>query len=154
VGRNLKEFYYLFTISPWSHNIPHSLIKEPKIYLTDWSLVTDPGARFENFVACHLKKSVDLWNEQGQGAFETYFLSDKWQREVDFLITCHEQPWLMVEAKTSEQTITASMHYYQEKTKTPFAFQVTKDMTYTHYNCFGKEGMCIVPAATFLSQLV
>ena len=157
IGRwieTLKEFYYLFSIPPFSHNIPHSLIKEPKVYLTDWSLVTDPGARFENFIACHLKKSVDLWNEQGQGVFSMYFLRDKRQREVDFLITREEQPWLMVEAKTSEQPIISSIYYYQEKTRAPFAFQVTKNMTYSHYNCFEKEGMLIVPAATFLSQLI
>ena len=66
----LKQFYYLFTIQPWSTNIPHSLIKEPKVYLTDWSFVQNEGARFETFVACHLKKSVDYWNERGKGEFD------------------------------------------------------------------------------------
>eukprot|EP01132_Coremiostelium_polycephalum_P000218 gene218-287_t len=157
IGRwveTLKEFFYAFTVPPWSNNIPHSLIKEPKIYVTDWSLVADPGARFENFVACHLKKSIDLWNEQGKGAFEMYFLRDKGQREVDFLVTRENQPWLLIEAKTSEQPITSAMHYYQEKTKAPFAFQVTKDMPYVSHDCFKQEGMFIVPASTFLSQLV
>jgi predicted AAA+ superfamily ATPase len=157
IGRwieTLQQFYYAFTISPWSTNIPHSLVKEPKIYLTDWSLITDAGARFENLVACHLKKTVDFWNEQGQGEFGLYFLRDKRQREVDFLITKGQRPWMLVEAKTSEQPIAASMYYYQEKTKVPYAFQVTKEMPYADYNCFSKEGMFIVPAKTFLSQLI
>ena len=33
----LSDFYYCFTIKPWSKNIVRSLIKEPKIYLWDWS---------------------------------------------------------------------------------------------------------------------
>lgn len=150
----LQQFYYAFTVFPWSTNIPHSLVKEPKVYLTDWSLVEDPGVRFENLVACHLKKSVDFWNEQGQGEFDIYFLRDKRQREVDFLITREAQPWLMIETKTSEQSLTSSMHYYQEKTKVPFAFQVTKEMPYIDYDCFAREGIFIVPATTFLSQLI
>jgi uncharacterized protein len=150
----LKQFYYLFTIQPWTTNIPHSLIKEPKIYVSDWSLVSDPGARFETFVACHLKKSVDFWCESGKGEFELFFLRDKRQQEVDFLITKDQIPWILVEVKTSEQSVTKSLHYYKEITKAPYAFQVTKDMDYIDYDCFSKEGTFIVPAKTFLSQLV
>ena len=83
-----------------------------------------------------------------------YFLRDKRQREVDFLITRDEQPWMMVEAKASVQSLSAAIHYYQEKTGAPFAFQVTKDMPYVQHDCFAQEGMFIVPATTFLSQLV
>lgn len=150
----LRQFYFAFTLQPWSKNIPHSLIKEPKVYLNDWSLIDDPGARFENFVACHLKKSVDFWSESGKGEFELYFLRDKSQREVDFLITCDRNPWILVETKTSEQTLASSIAYYQKLLAAPFAFQVTKKMPYVDCDCFSKEGTFIVPAQTFLSQLV
>lgn len=150
----LKQFYYAFTIQPYTTNIPNSLIKEPKIYLNDWSLIEDPGAGFENFVACHLKKSIDFWNEHGKGEFGMYFLRDKKQREADFLITKDGKPWFIVEAKTSEQGLTSSLHYYKEHTGAPFAFQVTKNMKYIDYDCFSKEGIFIVPSSTFLSQLV
>lgn len=157
IGRwieTLKQFYYVFTIQPWTNNIPHSLIKEPKVFLNDWSLVSDEGARFETFVAAHLKKSVDFWNESGKGDFEMYFLRDKRQREVDFLITKDGKPWIMVEAKTSEQSMSSSLHYYRELTGSPFVFQVTKNMKYVDYDCFSKEGIFIVPSSTFLSQLI
>jgi predicted AAA+ superfamily ATPase len=150
----LKQFYFAFTIQPWAKNIPHSLIKEPKVYLNDWSLIADPGARFENFIACHLKKSIDFWSESGQGDFELYFLRDKSQREVDFLVTRDQEPWLLVEAKSSEQNLTPALSYYQKLTTAPFAFQVTKNMPYYDFDCFSKEGVFIVPAQTFLSQLV
>ena len=150
----LRQFYFAFTIQPWSRNIPRSLIKEPKVYLNDWSIVSDPGSRFENFIACHLKKSIDFWSESGEGDFELYFLRDKSQREVDFLVTRDQEPWFLVEAKSSEQRLTSSLAYYQELTKAPFAFQVTKNMPYVDYDCFSKAGIFIVPAQTFLSQLV
>jgi len=150
----LNQFYYAFTIKPWSKNIPHSLIKEPKIYLYDWSLVSDEGARFENLVACHFKKSVDFWNENGLGEFELYFLRDKRQREVDFLITRDQQPWIMVEAKSTNQSLTPAVYYYQEHLQTPFAFQVIKNLDYVDVDCFSKEGIFVVPAKTFLSQLL
>lgn len=150
----LRQFYFAFTLQPWTKNIPHSLVKEPKVYLNDWSFVSDPGARFENFVACHLKKSTDFWSESGLGEFDLYFLRDKSQREVDFLITRDQNPWLLIEAKTSNQSITPALYHYQKLTGAPLAFQVTKNIPYVDYDCFSKEGNFIVPAQTFLSQLV
>jgi predicted AAA+ superfamily ATPase len=150
----LKQFYYLFTLQPWSTNIPHSLIKEPKVYLTDGSFVQDAGARFETFITCHLKKSVDYWNEQGKGEFDLFYLRDKKQREVDFLITRNNTPWILVEAKASEQPISKSFHYFKDITRAPYAFQVTQKMEYIHQDCFANEGTYIVPATTFLSQLI
>ena len=35
----LKNFYFCFTLQPWSKNLSRSLIKEPKIYLWNWALV-------------------------------------------------------------------------------------------------------------------
>jgi uncharacterized protein len=54
----LSHFYYCFMIRPWTQNVTRSLLKEPKVYLWDWSCVTDHGARVENFVASHLLKSI------------------------------------------------------------------------------------------------
>jgi predicted AAA+ superfamily ATPase len=151
----LKQFYFLFPIYPWSNNIPHSLIKEPKIYLCDWSLVPeDSGAKFENLVACHLKKSVDFWTEKGLGEFGLYFLRDKKQREVDFVVTKDQKPWFLVEVKTSMQSLSPAIKYYQMHTNAPFAFQVTRDMDYVDYDCFKTEGAFVVPYISLLSQLV
>lgn len=150
----LKQFYFAFPIYPWKNNIPHSLVKEPKIYLHDWSLINDPGARFENFVACHLKKSIDFWSEIGIDEFNLHFLRDKRQREVDFLVSRSGRPWLLIETKTSQQQISSSLLYYQKQTNAPIALQVTKNMPYIDHNCFEKEGCFIVPANTFLSQLI
>ena len=42
--RVLKSFYYCFTIQPWTKNVTRSLLKEPKVFLWDWSF-GDRGSR-------------------------------------------------------------------------------------------------------------
>ncbi|GAA5252207.1 hypothetical protein [Candidatus Rickettsia kedanie] len=73
----LEKHYYCFTIKPWSKNVVKSLIKEPKIYLWDWSQIKDIRARFANLVAVHFLKAVYFWNETGFGDFGLYYLRDK-----------------------------------------------------------------------------
>jgi predicted AAA+ superfamily ATPase len=155
--KTLEKFYYCFTIKPWSNNISRSLIKEPKIYLWDYSAIPDAGSKFENFVAIHLLKAIDLWNDQGLGEYGLYYLRDKQKNEVDFLISKNKQPWFLVEAKTSKQSLGAtSLRYFQQQTGVKYAFQVVKEMEYLDIDCFGssEESVIItVPAKTYLSQL-
>lgn len=151
----LCAFYYCFTIRPWSKNISRSLLKEPKIYLWDWSDVEDVGQRAENFIAAHLLKAVHFWTDQGLGEYKLYFLRDKEKREVDFLVTKDKQPWFLVEAKYSNNSpISESLRIFQEKTKAKYAFQVVINMPYVDVDCFSCTAPTVVPARTFLSQLV
>jgi len=150
----LSSLYYCFTIQPWSKNISKSLIKQPKVYLWDWSMISDIGARTENFIASHLLKAVQFWTDSGLGAYGLYYLRDKAKREVDFLITKNGKPWILVEAKHSEKTITSSLRYFQEVTNAPHAFQVSLNLPFVDKSCFGFREPMIVPARTFLSQLV
>lgn len=150
----LEAQYYCFSIKPWSHNVTRSLLKDPKVYLWDWSDVSDPGARFENFIACHLHKATTLWTEQGLGHFGLYFLRDKEQREVDFLVTRDNTPWFMVEAKVgSGRSLSPALAYFQKQIDVPHAFQVVHEMDYVHTSCFNEQGPLMVPARTLLSQL-
>ncbi len=151
----LKAFYYCFTIQPWSTNIGRSLIKAPKIYLWDWSFLNDPGARAENFIASQILKAVHFWTDRGLGDYALHFLRDKEKREVDFLVTKDGKPWFLVEAKASNnKSISDSLYYFQTATKAPFAFQVVIDMDYVQKDCFSADKPIIVPAKTFLSQLI
>ena len=59
----LESLYYCFTIQPWSRNVTRSLLKQPKVYLWDWYLLSDPGAKSENFVASHLLKAIHWWTD-------------------------------------------------------------------------------------------
>jgi predicted AAA+ superfamily ATPase len=151
----LKNLFFCFTIQPWSKNLNRSLIKEPKIYLWNWALIEDKGARLENLVASHLYKAVQFWTDQGFGEYSLYYLRDKDKRKVDFLVTKDRKPWFIVETKASGyQGISRWLYYYQEKLKVPHAFQLGFDLPYVDQDCFKFKGPVIVSAKTFLSQLI
>lgn len=151
----LKSLYYCYTVKPWSKNISRSLLKEPKVYLWDWSLIQDKGARFENFVASHLLKATQTWTDLGLDEYELFYIRTIDKEEVDFLVTQNGRPWLLVEAKSSDNNrISKYLYKYHEQTGAKYAFQVVHDMAYVDKNCFEFEGPLIVPAMTFLSQLV
>ena len=151
----LNAFYYCFQIKPWSRNVTRPLMKQPKIYLYDWSQVKDEGARYENFIACHLNKSVDYWNDLGFGDYDLFFIRDKEKREVDFLITKNQEPWFLVEVKSSRKMgLHKQLFTFQEQLKTKHAFQIVFDMEYEEKDCFSYTQPVIVPYTTFLSQLM
>ncbi len=120
----LEQFYYLFSIRPFSKSIVRSLKKEPKIYLYDWCEVPHEAFRFENVVALHLLKAVNTWKALGQGDMNLFYLRDKDKREVDFLITVKGTPYLLVECKLNDENISNNLLAFQEKTRVPVAVQV------------------------------
>lgn len=152
--RILSNLYFCFTLPPWSKNISKSLVKQPKIFLWDWAMLSDIGARNENFIASHLLKAVQFWTDAGFGNYQLYYLRDTLKREVDFLITQEDQPWILVEVKSSQKGISSSLSYFQEQTKAPFALQVCLELPFVPRDCFIEGKPIQVPARTFLSQLV
>lgn len=150
----LKSFYYCFSIQPWSKNISRSLLKEPKLYLWDWSLVESEGHRHENIVASHLLKATHFWTDRGWGEYSLYHLRTKDQLKTDFLVTKDKKPWFLVEVKTKTQGISTALYHFQKEIKAPHAFQVTFNLPFTNKNCFEEKGPILVPAKTFLSQLI
>lgn len=151
----LESLYYCFTVRPWTENVSRSILKDPKLYLWNWSEIVDEGARNENFIASHLLKAVHWWNDIGFGDFGLYFLRTKDKREVDFLVTKDGKPWFLVEVKSSNRSsISRNLYYFHERLGTEQAFQVSIDADYVDANCFDSTGPVLVPARTFLSQLV
>lgn len=151
----LRNLHLGFLVRPWFKNVSRSLRKEPKWFLRDWASIEDPGNRAETFVACHLLKAIEGWNDIGLGKFEIGYLRDKERREVDFLVVRDGSPWFLVEVKNRDESLSGSLKYYQDQIKAPFAFQVVIDAEYVDANCFAKPGNpIVVPARTFLSQLL
>jgi predicted AAA+ superfamily ATPase len=151
----LQAFYFCYTIKPWFKNVRRSIRKMPKLYLWDWSIIQDAGQKYENFIASHLLKAVHYWTDTGFGTYDLFYLRDKEKREVDFLVIKNQQPWFLVEVKKSKQDrISESLSYYQKELNVPHAFQVVMDMDYIDKDCFSYHQPVIVPASTFLSQLV
>jgi len=151
----LQALYYCFAIRPWHRNVPRALRKEPKLYLRDWSLVEDAGARAENLVAAALLKACDWWTETGRGEHALHFLRDKEKREVDFLVTREGEPWFLVEVKTSGRApLSEALTHFQQRTGAAHAFQVAMDLPFVERDCFEVTRPTIVPARTLLAQLV
>jgi len=146
----LEKFYYHFRIYPFQSTLIKALRKEPKLYLWDWSEIKDEGVRFENMIASHLLKFCDfLFDTQGYKA-KLYYLRDKEQREVDFLVAVDKKPWFCVEAKNRFKDIPNSLKYFKDKLRIPFSFLVVKEEKDIDLI---KEGVRIISAGKFLSGL-
>jgi len=144
-----------FLIRPWFKNVSRSLRKEPKWFLRDWASIEDVGDRAETFVACHLLKAVDGWNDMGLGKFELGYLRDKEKREVDFLVVQDGRPWFLAEVKYQDESMSPALKNYQDQLNAPFAFQLVIDADYVEADCFSKPGRpIVVPARTMLSQFM
>lgn len=150
----LVRLHYGFLVRPWFANVAKSLRKEPKWYLRDWSGIEDVGARAETLVACHLLKAVEGWTDLGLGHFELRYLRDKLKREVDFVVVRDRKPWFLVEVKNSHARLSEALGYFQTQTKARHAFQVVLDRAYISADCFARTDPTVVPARTFLSQLL
>jgi len=149
----LVQLQHGFLLRPWFKNVTKSLRKEPKWYLTDWSGITDVGQRAETFVACHLLKAVQNWEDAGLGRFELRYLRDKQQREVDFCVVRDGKPWFLVEVKAADTNLSPALAHFQAQTGAKHAFQVVVDQPFVSADPFQRTEPCVVPAATLLSML-
>jgi len=74
---------------------------------------------------------------------------------VDFLVTRDGVPWFLVEVKSSGSArLSPHLLRFQEVTGAAHAFQVALDLEFVDRDCFAENRLLVVPAATFLSQLV
>ncbi|MFN0060383.1 MAG: ATP-binding protein [Planctomycetota bacterium] len=153
-SQTLCAMHYGFLVRPWHKSVAKTLRKEPKWYLTDWSSIADPGQRAETFIACHLLKAVEGWQDLGLGNYELRYLRDKEKREVDFLVVRDRKPWFLVEAKLAERDLSPALRHFQQQIGAPHAFQAVVQMDYVGADCFERTDPCVVPAQTLLSQLL
>lgn len=151
----LERFFYCFSIKPWHKNVTRSLIKEPKLYLWDWSLIKDEGMRYENMIAVSLMKFCKFFSEQGRANFELFYLRDIDKKEVDFLITKDRTPYMIVEAKFSQINLNKNIYHFQKQLQPLYTLQVVCNLKNINQSCFKDDSFIYcVPASTFLSQLI
>lgn len=150
----LKYLYFGFEVRPWFKNVENSIRKTPKWFLRDWSQIEDEGKRAETLVACHLLKAVDGWTDLGYGDFSLHYLRNKQKKEVDFLVAIDNKPWFLVEVKKSDEVISDALAMFQRQTGAKHAFQVVLDSKFVNRSCFEIDSPVVVPARTFLSQLI
>ncbi len=150
----LEAIYYCFRIAPYSKQIARGLKKEAKFFLFDWSEIVDPGARFENMVAVHLKKSIDFWNDTGAGEFDLYYVRDLEKREVDFLILREKKPWMLIECKLKGDELPRSLLHMASALTPRHTVLVTQEEQEGRYRVAGDLRVWVTGAAAFLRSFV
>lgn len=112
----LEALYVVFLVTPFSHNIARSLLKEPKIYFFDTGLVSgNDGARLENLTAvCLLKHVYGKYDYQAED-YQLHYLRTKDGEEVDFALTKNEAIQQLIEVKFSDHSLSSSLVKFQKK---------------------------------------
>ena len=124
----LEALYIIFRITPFSHNIARSLLKEPKIYFFDTGLVKgDAGARFENLVGLCLLKHVHAKIDYKAENYNLHYLRTKERKEVDFALACDEKLERIIEVKQANHHLDSSLCYFHQKYNLP-ATLVVKEL--------------------------
>ncbi|MEW6187843.1 MAG: DUF4143 domain-containing protein, partial [Thermodesulfobacteriota bacterium] len=147
-----ERFFLTFSIGPWTGKISRAILKERKVYLFDVPRIKDNGARFENMVALELWRAVTSWNDLGSGEFGLHFIKNKEKQEVDFLLSRDSKPFLLAEAKLSEQEPSAPLWKFQQILKVP-ALQLTEQGDRYRLLSNGDQRIMIAPAWRWLSGL-
>lgn len=109
----LEALYIIFRVTPWSHNIARSLLKEPKVYFFDTGLVEgDAGARFENCIAVSLLKHLYGCADYRGEEWGLHYVRTKEGREVDFCLVKGNRIETLVECKIAERAVSPHLHYF------------------------------------------
>jgi predicted AAA+ superfamily ATPase len=116
--------YYSFTIAPFGSPKIRAVKKLHKLYMWDWSLVEEPGFRFENLVASHLLKYCHFIEDTQGHVMELRYLRDTDGREIDFVVLKDKKPIFAVECKSGEKELSKHIEYFRLRTKIPAFYQV------------------------------
>jgi hypothetical protein len=146
----LDRLYHVVRIRPFTSPRLRTLHKMPKAYLWDWSLVAEPGPRFENLLALHLLKLCHFLQDREGFDVDLHYLRDRAAREVDFLVTANRKPWFAVEAKLGDARLDPALVYFRDRLKAPWAYQVVLEGS----RDFVQDGVRCLPARKFLAGLV
>ncbi len=145
------RLYAIFRVPPFGAIQLRAVKKEQKHYHFDWTLIENPGARFENMVAVHLLKWVHFEQDTQARELELLYFRDVDGREVDFVISEKAQPILAIECKFDDSDISKGLKYFKGHFPQCEAWQISfkgeKDF-------LSKEGIHVCPALKFLRKLI
>ena len=127
----LESLYVIFVVPPYSKNLARAILREPKIYFYDNGRVKpDEGARFENVIANALLKKLHMGQDLNGEKSQLYYLRDKEKREVDFLTVIDNKIIDMVEVKMSDDNISQSLVYFNERLEPLYPVQVIYNLSH------------------------
>jgi predicted AAA+ superfamily ATPase len=146
----LERLYHVFRLRPYASTKVRGLRKMPKLYLWDWSLVSEPGPRLENLVALHLLKLVHFLQDRDGHSVDLKYVRDRSGKELDFLVMVGQKPWFAVEVKLAATQIDPALVYFRERLKIPWVYQVVLESE----RDFVQHGIRCLPAHRFLAALI
>jgi hypothetical protein len=147
----LERLYAVFRLAPLGAPRIRAIRKARKHYHFDWTLVEDPGPRFENLVAAHLLRWVHFVQDTEGRDLELRYFRDTDGREVDFVVVEKRSPRLLVECKWGDSKLDPSLRYLKARFPEAAAWQVAAEGTRDYQT---PEGTRVAPAVTFLMTLV
>jgi len=147
----LERLYAIFRVAPFGAPRLRAVKKEQKHYHFDWTVIADPGARFENLVASHLLKWAHYQVDTQGRAVELRYYRDIDGREVDFVLTEAGRAIGLVECKWDDAEVSPSLRYLAQRFPGVPAWQVSA-VGRKDFETAG--GIRVAPAHQLLSQLV
>lgn len=147
----LERLYAVFTVAPFGSPRIKAVKKRRKHYHFDWSLVSEPAARFENLVASHLLKWLHFREDTEGYATELRYFRDIEGREVDFVAVEGGEPVLFVECKSSDRDVSRPLIYLKARFPRTPAWQISENGRRDYVS---REGIRVAPAMELLKTLV
>jgi predicted AAA+ superfamily ATPase len=121
----LERMYVVFSVRPYTKSLPRAVLKPPKVYFFDnGDCLTGDGERFENLVASSLLKRLHFLEDRDGFRYDLRYLRDKEGREIDFVILKENRLEELIEVKWSDEHISKSLTYYNDRLAPPKATQI------------------------------
>jgi hypothetical protein len=146
----LERVYAIFRVLPYGAPRLQAVKKERKHYHFDWTLVAEPGARFENLVASHLLKWANYQVDTQGHRVELRYFRDVHGREVDFVLVHDGKPAGFVECKSGDAPVSGGLRYLTARFPGVPAWQVSAAGKKDYVSA---EGIRVCPAHVLLRQL-
>jgi len=147
----LENLYMIFRIYPFGGPKIRAVKKEAKHYHLDWTVISEPGPRFENMVACHLLKWCFFFQDAEGRDLELRYFRDVDKREVDFVVMEGQKPLHFIECKTKEKEASPSLRYLKQRYSKIPATQVVLE---PDIDVVTKDDIRICSAHRFLREFV
>lgn len=145
----LQRMYLVFSIKPYTHNLPRAILKPAKIYFYDnGDVIGDEGAIFENLVASALLKRIQFLEDRDGYRYELKYIRDKEGREVDFVILKDKVIEELIEVKYSDDSLSKHLQYYTLKLKPKKSTQIVAGLK----RDYDQNGIKVVSPLSYFSD--
>jgi predicted AAA+ superfamily ATPase len=138
-------------LRPYSNRLARTIRKDRRAFFFDCAAAYDDtsGAQLENLVACSLLKFVDFRKDAVGESWDLFYLRDKEQREIDFVVTLNRRIHWLIEVKRTDGALSPSLKYYTERLQPRASLQLVLQLDRAQE----KAGVKIVPLAEWLDAL-